>query len=146
MLLVCCGFAVAGCADRGGAALADGGSFDFGAQGGWVVVNYWAEWCGPCRHEIPELNRLHLDEEDVVVLGVNYDGLTGDKLRAVVERMDIDFPVLVEDPRERWQQALPTVLPSTYLIAPDGQLIDVLLGPQSMASIKGRMDEHSPPG
>ena len=45
----------------------------------WLVVNYWAEWCGPCRHEIPELNELdgYTDESNVGlsvrVLGVNYD-------------------------------------------------------------------------
>ena len=27
-------------------------------DGQWLVINYWAEWCGPCRTEIPELNAL----------------------------------------------------------------------------------------
>ena len=41
----------------------------------WIVINYWAEWCSPCRQEIPELNRLSvlLNETNVRVVGVNYD-------------------------------------------------------------------------
>ncbi len=47
-----------------------------GVDGQWLVINYWAEWCAPCRKEIPELN--HLAEEGKAkgfrVLGVNFDG------------------------------------------------------------------------
>ena len=46
-------------------------------QGHWRIVNYWAVWCGPCREEIPELNRLH-EETDLVVFAVNYDGKQGE--------------------------------------------------------------------
>ena len=28
-------------------------------QGQWVLINYWADWCGPCREEVPELNYLN---------------------------------------------------------------------------------------
>lgn len=37
----------------------------------WLVLNYWAEWCGPCRTEIPELNALAegLKGQSVSVLG-----------------------------------------------------------------------------
>ena len=42
------------------------------AQGHWRIVNYCAVWCGPCREEIPDLNRLH-QETDLVVFAVNYD-------------------------------------------------------------------------
>ena len=34
----------------------------------WLLVNYWAVWCAPCRHEIPELNRL------AAVTGLATDG------------------------------------------------------------------------
>ena len=27
-------------------------------RGHWVFINYWAEWCAPCRYEIPQLNAL----------------------------------------------------------------------------------------
>jgi thiol-disulfide isomerase/thioredoxin len=106
------------------------------------VVNYWAEWCGPCRHEIPELNALHAGDQDVpvTVLGVNYDGLRDTKLVEVLQRMGIEFPVLLDDPRGRWQQPLPSVLPSTLLIAPDGSLIETLQGPQTRAGILGRIE------
>ena len=40
-------------------ALDDGKFFSFDNQSAdWVIVNYWAEWCAPCRKEIPELNEL----------------------------------------------------------------------------------------
>jgi thiol-disulfide isomerase/thioredoxin len=106
-------------------------------QGQWLLINYWAEWCAPCRKEIPELNELHEQGEDygVVVLGVNFDGLRGDELLTVMDRMDVQFPVLVEDPRHRWELPPPSVLPSTLVIDPDGNLHDVLVGPQTLDSL-----------
>ena len=55
-------------------------------DGRWLVVNYWAEWCAPCRTEIPELNELHHDRVNhgLVVLGVNWDGFTGEKLAGMI--------------------------------------------------------------
>jgi thiol-disulfide isomerase/thioredoxin len=111
-------------------------------QGQWLLINYWAEWCAPCRKEIPELNELHEHGEDygVMVLGVNFDGLRGDALTAVMDRMDVQFPVLVEDPRARWDLPLPSVLPSTLVIDPDGKLHDVLIGPQTLESLASAIE------
>ena len=46
-------------------------------DGHWLVVNYWADWCAPCRTEIPEMNRLAqvLEGQGGRVIGVNFDGL-----------------------------------------------------------------------
>jgi thiol-disulfide isomerase/thioredoxin len=128
---------LAGCA-RPELELADGSGASWQQwQGQWLIINYWAEWCAPCRKEIPELNELHRDgaEAGVVVLGVNFDGLRGEALTAVMERMGVEFPVLVDDPRERWQQPQPAVLPSTFIVDPDGELLDVLVGPQTYESL-----------
>ena len=117
--------------------LADGSATQFSHwDGRWILVNYWAEWCAPCRKEIPELNRLHAERNasGVVVVGVNYDGLTGEKLRNLVGEMKIRFPVLVEDPRARWNAEQPSVLPTTLVIGPDGQLKEVLVGPHTYES------------
>ena len=103
-------------------------------RGRWLIINYWAEWCAPCRKEIPELNELHenRDEHGVAVLGVNYDAVAGDKLLEVIGEMDIRFPVLVDDPRDRWGYEQPTALPVTVLIDPNGALRNQLLGPQTL--------------
>ena len=112
-------------------------------QGRWVLINYWAEWCAPCRKEIPELNELHHERaaSGTVILGVNYDGLTGEKLTSLIEAMGIEFPVVVNDPRLRWQQETPPVLPTTLLIDPAGALADVLVGPQTLDSLRAAVAE-----
>jgi thiol-disulfide isomerase/thioredoxin len=113
--------------------LADGGRVPFEHwEGRWLIINYWAEWCAPCRKEIPELNLLHSERATTgaVVLGVNYDGLTGETLAELVDEMGIEFPVLIEDPRGRWGVEQPAVLPSTIIVSPSGELSEVLVGPQ----------------
>jgi thiol-disulfide isomerase/thioredoxin len=124
---------ISGCERADVVELADGGSVPFEHwQGRWLIINYWAEWCAPCRKEIPELNLLHSERATTgaVVLGVNYDGLTGETLADLVSKMEIEFPVLIEDPRGRWGAEQPAVLPSTLIISPSGELSEVLVGPQ----------------
>ncbi|WP_163028612.1 TlpA disulfide reductase family protein, partial [Pseudomonas viridiflava] len=71
-------------------------------DGHWLVVNYWAEWCGPCRVEIPEFNQLseQLKDKKVTVLGVNFDNLQGDELKKAANALGIKFTVLAQDPAE----------------------------------------------
>ncbi|MFV2090870.1 MAG: TlpA family protein disulfide reductase, partial [Pseudomonadales bacterium] len=108
----------------------------------WLVINYWAEWCAPCRKEIPELNRLHSERASsgVVVLGVNYDGIKGDSLATLTKELGIEFPVLVEDPRRRWNLDPPSILPSTLIINHRGELQQVLVGPQHYEDFRRILD------
>ena len=103
----------------------------------WLVINYWAVWCAPCRQEIPELNQLHseLAENGVRVLGVNYDQLQGDALLADSQRLQIAFPVLSRDPAPRFKLPPTRGLPSTYLVNPQGVLVGELRGEQTQQSI-----------
>lgn len=124
---------LAGCEPTQQVLLADGRGVQFEHWSDrWLIINYWAEWCAPCRKEIPELNRLHSERASTgaVVLGVNYDGLTGEALAELVAEMGIEFPVLVADPRSRWAVDQPAVLPTTLIINPAGELAQVLIGPQ----------------
>jgi thiol-disulfide isomerase/thioredoxin len=127
-----CAAALVGCTDAD-FHYSDGNAGQFADwQGRWVVINYWAEWCAPCRHEIPELNALAGDEPDrVVVVGVNYDGLTGDALVDVARKMGIEFKLVTADPRRQFGADRPSVLPTTLLIDPQGNLVETLVGPQT---------------
>ena len=118
---------------------ADGSRGDFDRwDGQWLVVNYWAEWCAPCRVEIPELNELHL-VEGVSVVGVNFDGLQGPDLAASVATMNIHFPVLAADPGPRWAVEQPAILPTTLLVSPQGALVEVRRGPQTLGALMDAM-------
>ena len=107
------------------------------SPGQYVAINYWAEWCVPCRQEIPELNALHREQEatGLLILGVNYDGISGESLAALIEEMGIEFPVLVSDPFQRFGYDLPDVLPTTVIIGPDHKVHEILVGPQTRESL-----------
>ena len=141
ILLAC--LSLVGCSSEPSFRVADGSSIRFSdLHGEWVVLNYWAEWCAPCREEIPELNELRQQGSqrgvEIRVLGVNYDGLEGADLNAVVQRMEIEFPVLVDDPRENFRIGRAEVLPMTVVIDPKGTVQAVLAGPQTAESLLAR--------
>jgi thiol-disulfide isomerase/thioredoxin len=110
-------------------------------KGRWVLVNYWAEWCAPCRDEIPELNSLLRDHADrLLVVGVNFDGVQDLALSDLIVRMGIEFPVLTMDPRERWLYDRPSVLPTTVVIDPSGNVVRTLVGPQTRSTLTKILD------
>lgn len=104
-------------------------------RGQRVFINYWAEWCTPCRAEIPELNEL-AEDPDAVVLGRNFDDLAGEELKALIGKMQIRFPNLLSDPAERFGQRIPSVLPTTFVLDTQGELVAVLTGPQTVESLR----------
>lgn len=109
-------------------------------RGHWVLVNYWAEWCKPCLEEIPELNDLDRSGS-VVVLGVNFDGVTGQPLIDLGERMGIDYGMLGEDPGPALGWQMPVGLPATFVVDPEGNLKETRFGPQTEEDITALINE-----
>ncbi|WP_296222319.1 TlpA disulfide reductase family protein [Pseudomonas sp. UBA2684] len=138
---LCAGLLLAGCAE-------DVGVDQHGQkvpaerlEGQWLVINYWAEWCAPCRTEIPELNALaqQLGGQSVSVLGVNFDGLQGGELSQASQALGIEFTVLAQDPAPRYQLPRNEVLPVTYIVDDQGQVRERLLGEQTAAGLTARL-------
>lgn len=118
----------------GGSGTADPMNLDQ-LRGQWVVINYWAQWCKPCIKEIPELNKLNRQYRQVTVLGVNYDGATGQELDLQLEKLGIAFTTLPGDPARQLGVPRPVVLPTTLILDPQGQLHATLVGPQTLESL-----------
>ncbi|GFM85062.1 thioredoxin [Pseudomonas cichorii] len=107
----------------------------------WLVINYWAEWCGPCRTEIPEFNHLseELKDRKVSVLGVNFDNLQGDDLKNASNALGIKFTVLAQDPAERYNLPPSEALPVTYIIDDKGKMRAQLLGEQTAQGVTDKL-------
>ncbi len=109
----------------------------------WLVVNYWASWCRPCIKEIPELNKLHQSSKEITVVGVNYDGLSGEELAIESSKLGINFPNLSSDPSSALETNRPIVLPTTMIVDKNLKLRDKLTGPQTLESISFSIMEAS---
>lgn len=108
------------------------------------VINYWAIWCAPCREEIPELNELAVgNPSTVIVQGVNYDGVTGEKLREQAAQLGIEFEMLEQDPGLSLGIERPTVLPTTVIVSPDSKVLHILLGPQTREGLESLLEMDS---
>ncbi|MCK9797550.1 TlpA family protein disulfide reductase [Pseudomonas sp. MAFF 302030] len=107
----------------------------------WLVLNYWAEWCGPCRTEIPELNALseQLKGQPVTVLGVNFDNVQGEELKSVSEKLGIKFTVLAQDPAEHFELPRSEALPVTFIIDDKGKVREQLMGEQTAAGVTAKL-------
>ncbi|MFK3791646.1 TlpA disulfide reductase family protein [Pseudomonas piscis] len=107
----------------------------------WLVLNYWAEWCGPCRTEVPELNALdeQLKGQSVTVLGVNFDNVQGEELKSASEKLGIKFTVLAQDPSPIFDLPCTEALPVTYIIDDQGKVREQLLGEQTAAGVLAKL-------
>ncbi|HIE69652.1 MAG TPA: TlpA family protein disulfide reductase, partial [Planctomycetes bacterium] len=101
-------------------------------HGKTVLLNVWAPWCGPCRQEMPALDRLEKelgsDKFQVVALSVDKDGIEAAKKFLANNKVENLKPFA--DPTARDGATLKVFgMPTTILIDPEGREIGRLVGP-----------------
>jgi len=111
-----------------------------------LLVNFWATWCGPCRQEMPLLDRAGAAwaEKGLQVVGVAIDD--ADAVRGFLADSPVHYPVLVDDAGGTDPSLLfgdtRGVLPYSVLIGRDGRVIDQRMGSFSQASLTAWLQSH----
>lgn len=103
---------------------AEGGNLRLAEQRGQVVlINFWASWCGPCRIEMPHLNKLHdkYKAGGFMVLGVNIDDDPRNAV-ATATKLGVSFPVLLDGDKRVSKLYDLSTMPTTLIIDRDGRL------------------------
>ncbi len=100
-----------------------------------VLLNFWATWCGPCKEEMPSLDRLRrrLDPRHFAVLTVTADR-QHDSIRTFLTGLGVSLPVLFDEDQEVSRSFMVRGLPTTVLIGPDGRLAGRAVGPRAWDS------------
>jgi cytochrome c biogenesis protein CcmG, thiol:disulfide interchange protein DsbE len=99
-------------------------------EGRWVLVNFWASWCGPCKQEAPALEAFQRQQggSRFTVLGVDTRDLTDDG-RGFVDRYGLSYPQLRDGNGDAAHDFGTTGVPENFLVDPRGKVRWVLAGP-----------------
>ena len=98
-------------------------------KGKVTLVNFWATWCPPCRAEIPDLIALQNKYSDrLQILGISEDEGSPDAVRKFVADFKINYPVAMATPELEKLFTGVTGLPTTFLIDPDGRIVQKHVG------------------
>jgi peroxiredoxin len=92
-------------------------------KGQVVMLNFWASWCGPCREEMPHLDRLYekYHASGFQLLGVNVDEDVRNAA-GVSSKLGLHFPVLLDTEKKVSRLYDLSTMPSTVLIDRDGRV------------------------
>lgn len=107
-------------------------------RGKWVLVNYWATWCPPCLEELPDLEIFYNNhkDKDAVVLGVNMEEISKERLDKFLESQFLSFPILLSKPVARSELGIIPGLPTSFLVNPEGVVVARQVGPLTAKDVE----------
>ena len=92
-------------------------------RGKVVLVNFWASWCGPCRQEMPLLEKIQqrYGPAGFTVLGVNVEGKR-EKAMKIARKVNVSFPLLIDQGQHVSEAYGVDAMPYTVLVDRDGRV------------------------
>jgi thiol-disulfide isomerase/thioredoxin len=115
---------------------ADGGSIRLSQlKGNVILLNVWATWCGPCRMELPIVQRMYdkYSDRNFVVLAVNVDA-DRNRIQPFMKRYNISLPIYYASPEDAGQMTAMGI-PSTFILGPDRTMLDHVVGYSAQAEV-----------
>lgn len=108
-------------------------------RGKIVFLNFWATWCGFCDEEMPDLEKINNENDDVVVLAVN---VREDReiVEDYIKEGGYTFPVLLDETGEIGMDYVIGGLPTTYFIGSDGKLLDGMSGMMNLEQMESVLE------
>lgn len=114
-------------------------------KGKTIFLNFWATWCGPCRNEMPEIQKIYEEtqqeeDSDLVVLGIAAPGFGQEKsqeeVEAFLEENGYTYPVLMDITGEVFMAYGISAYPTTFMVDRDGNLFGYIQGQLNEAMMR----------
>lgn len=105
-------------------------------KGKTVFLNFWATWCGPCKSEMPDIQKLYEDygsnENDVIILSIAcpnyYKETSQEKIEEFLDENGYSYPVLFDADAATLENYSVSSFPTTYMIDVDGNVFGYVQG------------------
>jgi|TARA_B110000914_G_scaffold16519_1_gene12722 peroxiredoxin len=112
-------------------------------RGKVIMLNFWGTWCGPCRREIPDFNKLHAkyQKDGLEIVGITLTSGSSKNILQFMNAWDMEYTVLTDIDNNETQKVTSiygraigkpiTGIPTTLIIDQEGYIVKGYIGPRS---------------